>query len=62
MWTRFVCDLIALGYRRPNQFRILLPLIVIKAGEHTRPVSCDPLPTVVSPTHRSPPALLSVWV
>ena len=30
-----VGDLIALAYRSPNQFRLLLPLIVIASGEHT---------------------------
>jgi len=34
-----VGDLIVLAYRSPKQFRILLPLIVTEAGEHTQPIN-----------------------
>ena len=54
-------DLIALAYRSPNQFRLLLPLIVIASGEHTKQINDDQCPRHAHAPH-APFVLADPWL
>ena len=56
-----VGDLIALAYRSPGQFRLLLPLIVIASGEHTEPINDDQCPRHAHAPH-APFVLADKWL
>jgi len=56
-----VGDLIALAYRSPNQFRLLLPLIVIASGEHTKQINDDQCPRHAHAPH-APFVLADPWL
>jgi hypothetical protein len=56
-----VGDLIALAYRLPNQFRLLLPLVVIAAGDHTVPINDDQFPNCNHAPH-APFVLADPWL
>lgn len=56
-----VGDLIALAYRSPNHFRLLLPLVVTAAGDHTLPINDAQCPKQAHAPH-APFVLADPWL